>query len=38
MFEIADVEHEVAVEALRLAIQKLPIKCRIVSQETEGEE
>jgi large subunit ribosomal protein L16 len=36
MFEIADVEHEVAVEALRLAIQKLPIKCRIVSQETEG--
>ena len=26
MFEIADVEHEVAMEALRLAIQKLPIK------------
>ncbi|MDR1014572.1 MAG: 50S ribosomal protein L16 [Coriobacteriales bacterium] len=38
MFEIADVDHEVAVEALRLAIQKLPIKCRIVSHETEGEE
>ncbi|MDR0346918.1 MAG: 50S ribosomal protein L16 [Coriobacteriales bacterium] len=38
MFEIADVDHEIAVEALRLAIQKLPIKCRIVSHETEGEE
>jgi large subunit ribosomal protein L16 len=38
MFEIADVEHEVAVEALRLAVQKLPIKCRIVSQVHDGEE
>ena len=37
MFEISDVEHEVAMEALRLAIQKLPIKCKIVSRETEGE-
>jgi len=34
MFEIADVDHEVAVEALRLAIQKLPIKCKIVTRET----
>ena len=38
MFEIADVDHEVAVEALRLAIQKLPIKCKIVTRETGGEE
>jgi large subunit ribosomal protein L16 len=38
MFEIADVEHDVAVEALRLAIQKLPIKCRIVSRTVEGEQ
>ncbi|MDR3136194.1 MAG: 50S ribosomal protein L16 [Coriobacteriales bacterium] len=33
MFEVADVSHEVAREALRLAIQKLPIKCRIVSRD-----
>jgi large subunit ribosomal protein L16 len=39
MFEIADVEHEVAVEALRLAIQKLPVKCKIVTrQSADGEE
>ena len=38
MFEIADVDREVATEALRLAIQKLPIKCKIVSREVEGEE
>jgi large subunit ribosomal protein L16 len=38
MFEIADVEHEIAVEALRLAIQKLPIKCKIVTREGSGEE
>jgi large subunit ribosomal protein L16 len=38
MFEIADVDQTVAHEALRLAIQKLPIKCRIVSREiAEGE-
>jgi len=37
MFEISDVEHDIAMEALRLAIQKLPIKCKIVSRETEGE-
>jgi len=33
MFEIADVDHEVAIEALRLAIQKLPIKCKIVVRD-----
>ncbi|MDR0500700.1 MAG: 50S ribosomal protein L16 [Coriobacteriales bacterium] len=39
MFEIADVDHEVAVEALRLAIQKLPIKCKIVTRQvSDGEE
>jgi large subunit ribosomal protein L16 len=37
MFEIADVEQEVAKEALRLAIQKLPIKCKVVSREVEEE-
>jgi large subunit ribosomal protein L16 len=34
MFEIADVDDAVANEALRLAIQKLPIKCRIVTRST----
>lgn len=40
MFEIAGVSEEVAREALRLAIHKLPIKCKIVSraeQEKEGD-
>jgi len=34
MFEIADVDQSVALEALRLAIQKLPIKCRIVTRDS----
>ena len=38
MFEIAGVDDEVAKEALRLAINKLPIKCKIVQRETEGQE
>jgi len=38
MFEIAGVEEDVAKEALRLAINKLPIKCKIVKRETEGQE
>ena len=37
MFEIAGVPEEVAREALRLAINKLPIKCKIISRETEGQ-
>ena len=42
MFEIAGVAEETAREALRLAIHKLPIKCKIVSKaeqqaEMEGE-
>lgn len=32
MFEIAEVSEEVAREALRLAVHKLPIKCKIVSR------
>ncbi len=33
MFEIAGVSEEIAKEALRLAVHKLPIKCKIVSRE-----
>ena len=37
MFEIAGVPEETAREALRLAMHKLPIKCKIVSrQDLEG--
>ena len=37
MFEIDGVAPEVAREAMRLAIQKLPIKCKMVFRETEKE-
>ena len=33
MFEIGGVSEEVAREALRLAMHKLPIKCRIIARE-----
>lgn len=33
MFEVAGVPEETAREALRLAIHKLPMKCRILSRE-----
>ena len=33
MFEIAGVSEEVAREALRLAMHKLPVKCKIVARE-----
>ncbi|WP_010532525.1 50S ribosomal protein L16 [Brachybacterium squillarum] len=33
MFEVAGVPEEVAREALRLAMHKLPMKCRILSRE-----
>ena len=33
LFEIADVPEDVAREALRLAMHKLPLKCKIVSKE-----
>ena len=35
LFEIADVPEETAREALRLAMHKLPRKCKIVGRETE---
>ncbi len=39
MFEIAGVSQEVAQEALRLAANKLPIKCKFVcKEETDGEQ
>ena len=37
MFEIAGVPEETAREALRLAANKLPIKCKFVCKETDGE-
>ena len=33
MFEVAGVPEDVAREALRLAMHKLPMKCRILSRE-----
>ena len=33
MFEISGVSEEIAKEELRLAVHKLPIKCKIVSRE-----
>ena len=39
MFEIAGVSEEVAREAMRLAANKLPIKCKFIAkQETGGEQ
>ena len=39
MFEITGVSEEVAREALRLAANKLPIKCKFVTkEETDGEQ
>ena len=38
MFEIGGVSEEAAREALRLASQKLPCKCKIVTKEQEGGE
>ena len=37
MFEIAGVPEDTAREALRLAANKLPIKCKFVCKETDGE-
>ncbi len=34
MFELSGVAESVAREALRLAIHKLPMKCRVVTRET----
>ena len=38
MFEIAGVSEEVAREAMRLAMHKLPIKCKFVKKEEGGEQ
>jgi large subunit ribosomal protein L16 len=38
MFEVAGVSEEVAREAMRLAAQKLPIKCKIVTRSDSGGE
>ena len=38
MFEIAGVSEEVAREALRLAVHKLPCKCKIVSRADQEKE
>ena len=35
LFEIAGVDQESAYEALRLAMHKLPLKCKVISKETE---
>jgi len=37
MFEIGGVSEEVAREAMRLAANKLPVKCKFIPKETEGE-
>ncbi|MBQ8203655.1 MAG: 50S ribosomal protein L16 [Clostridia bacterium] len=38
MFEIGGVSEELAREAMRLAANKLPIKCKFVGKETGGEQ
>ena len=37
MFEIGDVPEATAREALRLAANKLPVKCKFIRKETDGE-
>lgn len=38
MFEVAGVSEEVAREALRLAMHKLPVKCKFVKRQENGGE
>ena len=38
MFEIAGVPEETAREAMRLAMHKLPIKCKFITKEEQGGE
>ena len=38
MFELDGVDDDIAKEALRLAINKLPIKCKIVNKQMEAQE
>ena len=35
MFEIGGVSEELAREAMRLAMHKLPVKCKFITKETE---
>ena len=37
MFEIGGVSEELAREAMRLAMHKLPVKCKFIVKEKEGE-
>ncbi len=37
MFEIGGVDEDVAREAMRLAANKLPVKCKFIRKESEGE-
>ncbi|MBQ9735899.1 MAG: 50S ribosomal protein L16 [Clostridia bacterium] len=38
LFEMDGVAEDVAKEAMRLAMHKLPIKCKFVTRETQGQE
>ena len=38
MFEMDGVAEDVAKEAMRLAMHKLPIKCKFITRETEAQE
>ena len=38
MFEVAGVSEEIARESMRLAAQKLPIKCKFVTRADAGGE
>ena len=38
MFEIGGVSEDLAREAIRLAMHKLPIKCKFVKKEQDGEQ
>ncbi len=38
MFEVGQIDEATAKRALELAIQKLPIKCKIVSRKDQGDE
>ncbi|MBQ8728018.1 MAG: 50S ribosomal protein L16 [Oscillospiraceae bacterium] len=38
MFEISGVSEETAREAMRLAMHKLPVKCRFITKEEGGEQ
>ena len=35
MFEVAGVEKEIALEALRLGMHKLPMRCKIIAKEAD---